>query len=136
MVGIVKAAGIPSASNDFVLAICGFDIIPFAVAGSSDLAAITVTPANPAIPIGVTLPFKATGVYGDGNHKDVTSLARWDTSDEGVAIVSNEPGSTGVATSTGSGTVTISAAMGAVSGKLILDVRPWIARTSGTELAR
>jgi hypothetical protein len=42
MVGIVKAAGIPSASNDFVLAICGFDIIPFAVAGSSDLAAITV----------------------------------------------------------------------------------------------
>ncbi len=70
-----------------------------------ELTAITVTPANPTIVQGQNVQFTATGTFADMTTSDLTSTVTWGTTNPGVATVN----STGLATGTGLGAVTISA---------------------------
>lgn len=76
------------------------------------LVSLTILPANSSIVPGGSQQFNATGRYSDGGTRDLTTQVAW--SSTGTVQVS----STGWAISTGSGvgTVTIEAALGAVSG--------------------
>ena len=86
------------------------------------LVSIAITPAIPAISLGGTQPFTATGTYTDGSTQNITDTVQWNSDTTTVASVSNQAGSQGLATGVGSGTATISATSGSVSASTVLTV--------------
>lgn len=96
------------------------------------LTQITVTPATPAISVGATQQFKATGYYWSSLNSsyttaDVTSCASWSTSAGSVATIT----SAGLATGAGTGQATISAASGTISGSTTVTVGQFTTRLFG-----
>ncbi|MEA3222260.1 MAG: Ig-like domain-containing protein, partial [Thermodesulfobacteriota bacterium] len=86
------------------------------ISGTTDLTVteavlelIAVTPINPEIPLGYTQQFAATGIYSDNTTQDITTSVTWNSSDAGVALISNASGSEGYAGSVGIGSATITA---------------------------
>lgn len=55
--------------------------------GGATLSSISVTPANPSLPIGATLQMVATGNYSDGTSKNLTSQVYWSSATPAVAEV-------------------------------------------------
>ncbi|MCA9539943.1 MAG: right-handed parallel beta-helix repeat-containing protein, partial [Myxococcales bacterium] len=60
-----------------------------------DLAAVRIEPAEARIIIGETFSLTALAEYSDGSLQDVTEQVTWTSLDEGVARVSNQPGTRG-----------------------------------------
>jgi 6-phosphogluconolactonase (cycloisomerase 2 family)/urocanate hydratase len=89
---------------------------------AATLVSISVTPPNTSIANGTSTSFTATGTYSDGTTQNLTGSVTWSSSSTSVANISNASGSNGLATSTGQGTTTISAALGSVSGSTPLTV--------------
>jgi uncharacterized protein YjdB len=83
------------------------------------LTSITVTPANPTIFTGTTQQFTATGTYSDGSTANLTSTATWNSATPAVASVNGS----GLASALSTGTSTISATVGSVSGGTLLTVQ-------------
>jgi hypothetical protein len=79
-------------------------------------------PSIPSIAWGTTQQFTATGTYTDGTTPEMTSTVTWSSTSTSVATISNTAGSNGLATSTGEGTTTITAASGSISGSAPLIV--------------
>ena len=88
------------------------------------LVSIAVTPPNPSIANGLSCQFTATGTYTDNSTQNLTSTVAWSSTNTGVASISNAAGSNGLATALGTGSTTISAASGAISGAASLTVTP------------
>ncbi len=88
------------------------------------LVAIDITPAIPSISLGSSQQFIATGTYSDNTTEDITAAVTWKSSNAAVAMVSNAPGTNGLATSVSAGKATITAALGGVSGSTDLTVNP------------
>ncbi len=86
------------------------------------LASIAIGPQAPAIALGTSQQFTATGTYTDGSTQDVTSVVSWSSSDATVAIISNTVGSYGLATSSGQGSATITATFSSVSSSTTITV--------------
>lgn len=122
MVATVNASGLAAAvaaGSSLITATSG------AVSGSATLtvttatlSAIAVTPAAPAIPVGLTLQLTATGSYSDGTSQDLTGSVSWTSATISVATVNISGLTTGAST----GTSVITAALGPVSGKITLTV--------------
>ena len=117
-------AGVNSSGMVTGLAI-GLSTITVADAGLSSsasvtvgLAAVTVTPVNPSVPLGTSLQLSATGTYSDGSTSNITSLASWSTANSSVATV-NAQGSVSAAAL--GGTV-ISATLGSFIGSTTISV--------------
>lgn len=103
---------------------CGFSSNSIAIVGPPQptLASISVGPADFTLHVGSTRQFIATGTYSDGSQQDITATVTWSSSAATVASVNNTAGSNGIVTGVGSGTTTITAASGTVSGSAILKV--------------
>lgn len=88
------------------------------------LTSIAITPADPSVDSGSTQQFYATGTYNDGTQQDLTTQVTWNSADSGIAVISNTPGSMGVATATGTNgqSITISATRDGVIGYTTLYV--------------
>ncbi len=86
---------------------------------SATLSSIAVTSSTAAIPNGSTQQFTATGTYSDASTKDLSAAVTWTTSDAATATISSTGLATGVAVG---GPVTMTAAMGGVSGTATLQV--------------
>ena len=82
------------------------------------LVSISVTPANPNIPLGTAKQFKALGTYTDGTKHNLTGSATWNSGAPTVATIS----AAGLATSVGEGTSVITATLGSISGFTTLTV--------------
>jgi trimeric autotransporter adhesin len=82
------------------------------------LVSIVVTPANPAIGVGQTQQFTATGHYTDGSTTVITSSVTWTSSDTTIATIN----SSGVATAAAAGVTTITATSSSISNTSILTV--------------
>jgi len=89
---------------------------------AATLVSITITPALPAIPLGTTEQFVATGTFTDGSTQNITGSVQWASSDTSIATISNAPGFLGLATSVANGTSNISATSGSVSASTTLTV--------------
>ena len=88
--------------------------------GPKVLQNVSIGPSNlPPIPLGASVQFTATGRSSDGSSSALASPT-WTTSDPGVLLIA----SSGLATATGSGTVTLTAASGLISGTLAVTVTP------------
>jgi uncharacterized protein YjdB len=88
------------------------------------LVSIAITPQAPAIALGTSQQFTATGTYTDGSTQDVSSIVTWNSSDATVAIISNVQGSYGLATSAGQGSATITATSGSITSSTTITVGP------------
>ncbi len=81
------------------------------------ITSITVTPVNPAIASGTTLPFVATGTYSDGTQNVAPGVA-WSSATTSVATIT----AGGLATGVGPGSSIITASLGSVTGNTTLTV--------------
>ena len=84
------------------------------------LTSIVVTPTNPSMVAGNTLQFTATGHYKSGSTENLTPFVAWSSSNTSVATIG--PG--GLATGVASGTSSISATLGSITGSTKLTVTP------------
>jgi uncharacterized protein YjdB len=78
---------------------------------STNLTSITLSPANPSIPINTTQQLTATGTYGDGSSRDLTAVVTWSSSTIANATVDV----TGLVRGIAAGSATITATLGSVS---------------------
>jgi hypothetical protein len=101
---------------------------------SPQLVAISVQTANMSVPLGGGYRFSATGIYSDNSSDDLTTAVTWSSADTSVAIISNDEGSKGTATSVAGGTTTITATSVGVSGSTGLRVVPIGGTFQGTPL--
>ncbi|HKD04000.1 MAG TPA: Ig-like domain-containing protein [Terriglobales bacterium] len=85
---------------------------------NATLTSITVSPATPSIHLGGSQAFTAIGNFNDGTTQTLTTFLGWSSSSPAVAIISPA----GLATSTGTGTTTISATLDGVTGTATLTV--------------
>ncbi len=116
---VVTVGGIPSAGTPFTV---------------PTLNSISVEPAIPTVPIGGQQQFFAWGHYSDSVTRDVTAAATWATTDGAVATIAS-PGGLAIVTGT-SGTTTLSATVGAVSGATDLTAAPSRFRVVGSMSTR
>jgi len=85
---------------------------------NATLTSITVTPANPSIPLGTLQQFTATGTFSDGSTQDITGTVAWSSSKSGVASIT----ASGLATGLNLGSTTIMAAWEGISGTTVAEV--------------
>ncbi|HEX6493871.1 MAG TPA: Ig-like domain-containing protein [Acidobacteriaceae bacterium] len=88
------------------------------------LVSIAVSPGSASIPLGTTQRFTAIGSYSDASTQDLTTAVQWTSSDATVATISMTQSTAGLATSTATGSATITATSGSVSGTADLTVTP------------
>ena len=83
---------------------------------AASLVSIAVTPETSTVAVGGTVALSATGTYSDNSTVDLTQSVTWSSNVSTTALVSNGLGSQGTVTGLASGSATISATLGAVSG--------------------
>jgi trimeric autotransporter adhesin len=88
--------------------------------GQVVLRSITVAPGGQSIPVNATQQFTAMGSYSDGSSKDITGQATWSSSASNIATVN----ASGMATAIASGSTSVTAAVGAITGSKSLTVTP------------
>lgn len=85
------------------------------------LLTVEVTPTNPAIALGTSQQFVATGAFSDGTTQDLSMEVVWSSSDASAQI-SNLPGTQGLTNSVAVGSATISATLAGVTGATTLTI--------------
>jgi hypothetical protein len=85
---------------------------------AATLVSIAVTPASWSMAVGTTKQYTATGTFSDSSLQDVTAVAVWTSSTPATATINAQ----GLASSVATGTTTIGAAFGSVSGSTGLTV--------------
>ena len=88
---------------------------------NATVTSILVWPVSQTIAPLTRLPLSALGIFSDGTTQNVTADSNWSSSDTAAATVTTTPPS-GVATGVASGTTTITAALGGMSGTTSLIV--------------
>ncbi|MFO0594501.1 MAG: Ig-like domain-containing protein [Myxococcaceae bacterium] len=86
------------------------------------LLSLEVAPRSLTLPVGVTQPFTATGLYSDSTLVDLSAQVTWSSTDWTVATISNASGAQGVLTARGMGVATVRAQLGAVVGEAAVTV--------------
>jgi len=87
------------------------------------LVSMVVTPPSPAVAVGGTQQFVATGTYSDNSTQNITSSASWTSSSTATATVQTSgQASPGLATGVTAGTTNITATVASVSGSTTLTV--------------
>jgi len=85
---------------------------------AAELNKITVAPATPTIPKGLSIQFSAIGTYTDNSVYDITAMVTWNSKNTTVATIS----STGLASAQVVGEADIEAAMSGIKGSTKLTV--------------
>ena len=117
-VGLVQGNAVITASSGTLAAISLLTVQP-PVTNNPTLVSVAVTPNPASIPVGSNQQFVATGFYSDGSAQDLTTSVAWASSSAGVASVSN----TGLAAAVGTGSSSITATSGTISGTATLSVQ-------------
>lgn len=81
------------------------------------LQQLTLTPPSPSVAAGLGTSLTATGLYSDSSTQNLSSSASWNTSNATIATVS-----AGVISTSRTGSVLISANVGAISAQVTLEV--------------
>ncbi len=110
-VGGLAKANAPGSSN-ITAASGSFSASAVLTVTNASLTSIAVTPQAGSFPLGTLQQFTATGSFSDGTTQDITATAAWSSSNTGIASITVS----GLLTARNVGTVTITAASGAVNG--------------------
>jgi hypothetical protein len=84
---------------------------------AATLTTIEVSPTNPSIANGTSRQFRAVAIFSDTSKQDITAYAAWSSSTPSATITA-----AGLATGVSSGTATITAAYGGLSGATTLTI--------------
>ena len=79
------------------------------------LVSIAITPANPSVAVGLTVPLTATGTYSDNSTQNITSQVTWKSGTTSVATIN----ASGVAIGVNSGTSSITASLGGITSAAV-----------------
>jgi len=85
---------------------------------ANSVVAISVSPINPTVQLNTTQQFTATGAFGDGTSRDVTSSVSWTSSSSNIATINGS----GLAMAIATGQTTITASQDGFSGHATLTV--------------
>ena len=103
-----------------VIALSLLALLPACSSGSRPqsrlLQSVMVSPGQQSLALGLQQQYKATAIYSDGTSQDISSTATWTSSQASVAAIT----SSGLATTKGTGTSTITATSGSIFGTAIL----------------
>jgi trimeric autotransporter adhesin len=86
------------------------------------LVSIAVTPANPSVAAVPLQQFTATGNYSDGSTQNLTASVTWGSSNTTAATISGSAPTQGLANALATGSTTVLATLGAISGSTTLTV--------------
>jgi hypothetical protein len=89
---------------------------------TATLVSLSVSPVDPLVPAGYSLPLQAVGTYSDGSSRNLTSQVLWSSSNPSVATISNSAGTEGRVTGLVVGTTTLSATLPGAFGTTFLTV--------------
>jgi hypothetical protein len=90
------------------------------------LVSLGITPSSSAVALGYQQQFIATGVFSDNSTQDLTTSVTWSSTQTAMAVISNAPGTEGLATTVATGTTTIAAieSGSGITGNTQLQVTP------------
>ena len=80
---------------------------------AAELASISISPANPTIPLGGSQQLAANGLYTDGSSKDLSNIVHWGSLSPDVATISR----TGMVTANAVGMAGIAASSGKITAE-------------------
>ena len=112
--------GIAVGTANLTVTVAGVSTQVVAQVTTAVVSTLAITPTNPSVAVGLTLPLTATATYSDGGSRDVTSTVSWVTSDVARATVSQ----TGLVTAIQTGSVTVTATIGGTMQQVSLTVSP------------
>jgi trimeric autotransporter adhesin len=114
-----SAEGQTAGNSTVTAAFSGIVAVAQVTVTGATLSTIDVEPQNPTIDLGSSQVFSAHGTFSDGTTQNITSIVTWTSSEVNVAFIDT----TGGASTTGTGTTTIGAALNGVSGSTTLTVQ-------------
>lgn len=88
------------------------------------LVSVRITPETSVIAVMGTVQLTFTGEYSDGTTRDLTTSARWTSSDANIGPVSNTAGSQGLVTGLAAGAVEVRATFGGQTARARVIVSP------------
>jgi len=115
-----KATAVSAGTATITAALGGIQGTFTLTVNPATVQSITVTPATPSSAVGSTQQFTATGTLSDSTTQDLTAAVVWNSSPTSVATID----ATGKVTTVGTGTATITATLGGISGSTTLTVTP------------
>lgn len=86
------------------------------------LVSLEIAPASASLPLGKVQQYSATGTYTDSSTQDITAQTSWSSSDAAVASFSAVAGNEGLLSTEAEGSITITAASGAISNTTTVQV--------------
>lgn len=89
---------------------------------SATLSSIEVTPADPAVAAGRQVALQAIGHFSDNSQQDLTDQVSWRSTDNAVAVISNNAGTQGLLDALTKGSATVTAQYETVSGSTTVTV--------------
>ena len=110
------ASGLVPGTTTITAALGGVTARAVLTVSPAVLQSIAVTPANPSVAKGETEPLAAAGIFSDGSTQNLTTQVTWVSANPSVATVT----AAGLASGLVPGTTTISAALGGVTGRVVL----------------
>ncbi len=122
------ATGIAAGTVTITATYSGFTATASLSVSAATPSTIVVTPATPSVQVGQTQVFVATLVYSDNTTAVVTGQATWSSSDASIATITTAGGGPlgggggGTATAIATGSSTITATYGGLSGTATLTV--------------
>lgn len=120
IVALATGLEIPNAAPGSTFVLDALAAVPISVISTpiTTLVSIAVTPASPTVTAQRSLQLTATGIYSDSSTQDLTSQVTWTSSNPAKATID----SAGLVTGVASGSTTITARLGTVSGSTSLNV--------------
>ncbi len=112
------ATAIQGGTADVSASLNGISTSTLMTVTTTTLVAIAITPANPAIAMGTSVQFMATGTFADASTQDLTVQVAWSSANTSVATIDSR----GLAQSTLPGTTSIVAAVHGLSASTTLTV--------------
>ena len=89
---------------------------------AATLISIDISPPNARLAVGTSNRYLAIGRYSDGSIQDISETVNWLSSDTTSATISNAADNQGLAQAITTGSLTLSATLGAVNGSTLLTV--------------
>jgi hypothetical protein len=89
-------------------------------ASPAALTSISISPANPAIPLTASLQLAATGTFTDGSTQNLTSSATWEVVNAAIVSVSGAGGATALEV----GSTAVDATLAGITGSTTITVQP------------
>ena len=113
------ATAVAAGSSTITASLSGVNGTAILTVTAKAITSIAITPAAASFAIGSTQQFTATATYSDGTTANITSTAAWSIANTSVATIN----SSGLATGVASGSTSVSAAQGGVTGNVAFSVK-------------